>query len=77
MFCKIHERPCQFFQVRLWLHDWSQFETLRPRDDLCYFGSWPSELFEVLTGLVSQTPFTFIDVVAVASELVLFNIDCR
>lgn len=71
---KFHERPGQLSKIWFRLHDWSHHYLFLTGDDLCHFGSWPSEFLEVLAGLVSQTRFKLVDVVAVASELVFFNI---
>ena len=77
MLCKIHERSRQLLRIRFRLHDGFHHYWLLTRDDLCRFGSWPSKLSEVFTRLVSQTRLNLVDVVAVASKLVLLNIDVR
>jgi len=67
MFRSLLESSRQLVKIGFRLHDWSQLEILRLRDDLCHFGPWRSELLKVLADLVSQTRFNFVDVVAVAS----------
>jgi hypothetical protein len=65
--------------LKIWfrVHDWSDHYRLLTRDDLCHFRSWPGEFFEVFASPVSQTRFNLVDVVAVTSELIFFNIDGR
>jgi len=77
MFRNLDKSPCQLLKIWFRIHDRSDHNLFLTRDDLCHFGPWPRELFEVLASLVSKTRFMFVDVVAVASELMFLNINCR
>ena len=77
MFRSLDKSSCQLLKIWFRIHDRSDHYRFLTRDDLCHFGPWLRELFEVLASLVSQTRFNLVDVVAVTSELVFFDVYSR